>query len=265
MTARQRHASLKLKCALHGALHGALRVAAWATISCVGLSSAVSYAKSDQADHSRSFEVSAECAKGATRVLIAAHLSPRDPKIKSPSVKGVKLDDDRAWLAAQVSEANRLFARLKVCFVLRRVGSLPARDGVMKTRSQRTALGGAKSAKGNQKERIKRGRVDLFIVNRLGDVDVPGAEIRGVHWRDPQDRTRRRWIILSRIARPKVLAHELGHYFDLPHSRYASSIMNKRPRAKPPMRERGFVSAEYAKMSAAWKRMRGSGHLKPLE
>mgnify|MGYP004161725649 CR=1 FL=1 len=47
--------------------------------------------------------------------------------------------------------------------------------------------------------RIERGRIDLFIVNRLNDVDIEGAEIRGVHWRDPKDRKGKRWIILSRI------------------------------------------------------------------
>ena len=66
---------------------------------------------------------------------------------------------------------------------------------------------------------------------------------------DPKDRKGKRWIILSRIARAKVLAHELGHYFDLPHSKYPESIMNKKPRKTPPMAKRGFVPAEYSIMA----------------
>ena len=122
------------------------------------------------------------------------------------------------------------------------------------TRAQRTALGRTAG-------RTARGRVDLFIVNRLGDIDRVGAEIRGVHWCDPRDRKRKRWIILSRIARPLVLAHELGHYFGLPHSAYPESIMNKRPRRHPPREARGFVKRELSMMRKRWRAMLKSGQL----
>ena len=196
------------------------------------------------------------CAPNLYHIQIAVHLSPRNSNIKSPKEHGQKLNTDQLWLSAQLREANALFAHLKVCFWIQEVESLSSRDGVMKTRTQRTQLGRTQG-------RIKRGRIDLFIVNRLNDVDVQGAEIRGVHWRDPQNRDQNRWIILSRIARPKVMAHELGHYFDLPHSRYPGSIMNKKPRKKPPMSSRGFVPQEYTIMKRAWTRMKGSGQLQP--
>ena len=196
------------------------------------------------------------CKSELQRVQITVHLSPRDPQIKSPKIRGERLNQDQRWLSAQLREANQLFASLNVCFWMSEVEPLPKSDGVMKTRAQRTQLGRTLG-------RLKRGRIDLFIVNRLNDVDVKGAEIRGVHWRDPLNRKNKRWIILSRIARPKVLAHELGHYFDLPHSKYLSSIMNKKPRKKPPMSARGFVAREYAIMRRAWTRMTRSGHLKP--
>lgn len=198
----------------------------------------------------------ARCSPSTHEVFIAVHLSPRSARVRAPKVKGVKLQDDMRWLTAQLNEANRLFAKLDLCFVMREASRISKRDGVMKTRAQRTSLG-------SQSGRLTWGQIDLFIVNRLEDVDVADAEIRGVHWRDPKDRDRRRWIILSRIARPKVLAHELGHYFDLPHSRYPASIMNKTPRAKPPMSARGFVKAEYQKMRSAWERMRRTGQLAP--
>lgn len=203
-------------------------------------------------------EQSTACSKGTSPIMIGIHWSPRHPSVKSPRDKGkVVLSDDRSWINAHLHQANLLFAPVGVCFIAQEAGHLSDSDGIMKTRSQRTALGHGK--------RLKRGRIDLFIVNRLDDVDRKGEEIRGVHWRDPQARERRRWIILSRIARPKVLAHELGHYFGLPHSRYAQSIMNKRPRSHPPMSQRGFVRQEYQIMKKSWQRMIHSGHLSILK
>jgi predicted Zn-dependent protease len=70
-------------------------------------------------------------------------------------------------------------------------------------------------------------------------------------------------VILSRIARPLVLAHELGHYFSLPHGRDPYSIMNKAPRDIP-YEERGFTKREYAQMRRAWRKMKRSAHLTPL-
>ena len=214
-------------------------------------------AESNQDHSSTVLKIEPLCAVGFERIRIAVHLSPRDPHIKSPKVYGVLLNQDHLWLKAQLKEANTLFTPLKLCFWIDEAQSLPQSDGVMKTRMQRTQLG-------RSQDHLKTGRIDIFVVNRLNDVDVKGAEIRGVHWRDPTDRTRKRWIILSRIARPKVMAHELGHYFDLPHSTYPSSIMNKKPRAKPPMNARGFVKQEYKIMKRAWRRMKRSGHLKPI-
>ena len=192
---------------------------------------------------------------GCERVGLRVHLTPRgayDPKLLKAGEQGRA--HDLKWLSAHVSEANRLFKPIKVCFELSALLAHPREDARMATRAQRTALG--------ERGAFQRGVVELFIVDRLDDVDVADAFIRGVHWRDPADRERRRWIILSRIARPLVLAHELGHYFSLPHGRDPYSIMNKRPRAQPPYHERGFTRAEYRRMRRAWREMKRSGHLK---
>jgi hypothetical protein len=190
------------------------------------------------------------CAVDTQKVKIIIHRTSRLKTVKSPP----KLDTDELWLSAQIKEANQLFKTIGVCFVITETHSLPKSESSMKTRKQRTQLGRLKG-------RLTRGAIDLFIVNRLEDVDVKDTEIRGVHWRDPKDRRQKRWIILSRIARSKVLAHELGHYFDLPHSRYPISIMNKTPRATPPMSKRGFVRAEYKVIKKAWQRMTKTQYL----
>lgn len=197
--------------------------------------------------------INQSCDPNTETVSIVLHITKRDQKTKAP--KG--LESDQAWLSAQLKEAQSLFKQIGVCFRFTDHYGLPKSESQMKTRTQRTRLG-------RRSGRLHKGHIDLFIVNKLVDVDVPDQQIRGVHWRDPKDRKHKRWIILSRIARPKVLAHELGHYFDLPHSKYPKSIMNKTPRTVPPMNERGFVKAEYKIMKKAWARMKRNKHLVPV-
>lgn len=67
----------------------------------------------------------------------------------------------------------------------------------------------------------------------------------GVTWWTTDDR---KLIILLTQAWERTLAHELGHFFGLPHSKYAISIMNKTPREEPPLEERTFHEKELAKM-----------------
>ena len=187
---------------------------------------------------------------------------------KERSVIGVRLHlthqdetsmQDLNWLKQQFSEANRLFKQINVCFKVIHIQAHSSSDWHMKTRKQRTQLG----YDSGQVSRLKKGQIDLFIVGRLDDVDRENTQIRGVHWRDPAHRRSRRWIILSRIAQPKVLAHELGHYFSLPHSKYTLSIMNKTPRDVP-IKKRGFVKQELRQMRIFYKKMRQTAHLVPL-
>ena len=60
-----------------------------------------------------------------------------------------------------------------------------------------------------------------------------------------------------------VLAHELGHFFSLPHGVEPTSIMNKRPRDNPPWEERVFTRREQTAMIEALTRMLDSGRLVP--
>jgi hypothetical protein len=47
----------------------------------------------------------------------------------------------------------------------------------------------------------------------------------GVHWRAGT----RRWVFLTARARPPVLAHELGHFFGLPHDPAGGNLMTPGP------------------------------------
>lgn len=149
-----------------------------------------------------------------------------------PVVEGDQPVQTPLWFSSQLAHANTLFAPIGVGFEVTRVSAAPAEHAMMETRKQRDRLGRADH---------RLGEVHVYLVRRLADVDVPGAEIRGVHWRDRAGQGVRRWIILSSIASHLVMAHELGHFFGLPHSKYAISIMNKKPApGRPAWTERIF-------------------------
>ena len=59
------------------------------------------------------------------------------------------------------------------------------------------------------------------------DVDEPERYRQGVHWRPRGEAypERAHFVIVSSIAGPTVLAHELGHYFGNGHSDVPGNIM----------------------------------------
>jgi hypothetical protein len=67
--------------------------------------------------------------------------------------------------------------------------------------------------------------VTVLVVPRVRDLDVLSYDLQGVHWRAGG----RRWIFLTARARPPVLAHELCHYFGLPHDPAGGNLMTPGP------------------------------------
>lgn len=146
---------------------------------------------------------------------------------------------DEAWVDAQIDEANRLYAGVplrfrRISFVLSR--GYPAH---LVTRRDRDALVAP----------LTPGAVNLRIAASLMDVDEPGRVRRGVHWHlraAPQ----RRCIILSAIAGPDILAHELGHYFGNGHSPVPDNLMSY-------VREGGEVSLNDTQVAQVRRTLRG--------
>jgi hypothetical protein len=159
------------------------------------------------------------------------------------------------WVAEQVQEANRLFAPIGVGFTVGSANVVDARFADVQTRLDRDLLG---------RKAHSLGVVHVFVVRRLADVDVEGEVIRGVHWRDRAE-TSRRWIIISSIAMPVVLAHELGHFFGLPHTRHPRSIMNKSPHMDPPWHLRDFPKEEQVIMARRRDAMIEDGTLRAVK
>lgn len=148
------------------------------------------------------------------------------------------------WLAVQLAEANRHFAPIDVGFQVVGADALPAGAGHVATPADRDAV-----ADGRLTGKV----IHLFLTGQLDDVDQPGEEIRGVTWHRRGEE--RKYVILSTVAPERVLAHELGHVFGLPHSAYAISIMNKRPRTEPPVERRTFADAELTAMRPVLRRL----------
>ncbi len=195
----------------------------------------------------------------ATDPLAEFHAAPRCPS-RAPHCIGLQVHialergapvQTPRWLAGQISEANRVFEPLGVGFELDGLHPNGSQWADIDTRLKRDQLG--------RRDR-DGGVVHVFMVRRLGDVDLAGEEIRGVHWRDRAEPSQR-WIILSALGSHRVLAHELGHFFGLRHSGDPASIMNKQPRDRPPPEKRGFPPAELERMRRHLGRMLRDGTL----
>lgn len=121
----------------------------------------------------------------------------------------------RAFVDQHVQRANEIFAAYGVAFELVRVEQ-PSMAARMETRSDRNQLA----------IHVKRGVLNCFVVASLMDVDEPGRVRRGVHWH-AETQAGTHYVILSAIAEPHVLAHELGHFLGNPrHSDTPGNLMS---------------------------------------
>jgi len=149
---------------------------------------------------------------------------------------------DPAWIAAQLAFANKQFEPLDTSFQLAAVDFLPETAARLEDRAARNALA----------KRVTGTVIDVFLTGYLADVDKPGSFAYGVTWRTKADH---KYIIVSGMGRDRTLAHELGHFFGLPHSTYAVSIMNKTARDDPPPEDRRFADEEIEAMKPVLARL----------
>lgn len=148
------------------------------------------------------------------RLPIVFHIVERDGAPVAPP----------SFIAEQLAAARSIYAPLGIELVDRRHQTLGAQHAEMLTRADRDAL----------LPYVRRGEIHCFIVAKLMDVDEPGRERRGVHWR-PRPAPDRSFLIVSQISKPYVLAHELGHWFgNREHSPVPGNLMSYTRTEQPP-------------------------------
>ncbi len=131
---------------------------------------------------------------------------------------------DRDFLEASVARTSAIYAPVGMRFVLGKIDYLPPGKLLnLWSRWARHALARAIELDPT------RGAIDVFVVRTLANVDGRGT-LPGVHWHTYSVPGGRYYVILgARDVGKETLAHELGHYFGLDHSRSRVNIMRPGP------------------------------------
>jgi hypothetical protein len=190
--------------------------------------------------------LSLACALFASRLQSQTTLTPVAVVVHADSA-------DREWIDAQLAQASSLFAPADVAFEIVEVRASPRGSSLasIDDRAARDALGSrvVTSRAGEPT------RVNVFLTERLVDVDDPPNERMGVHWRRRRSR-RLHYVIVSLRAWPTTLAHELGHYFGNPHSSTPNNLMSyDRDGTTPPF----FDPAQLARIRSHARRYTRAG------
>jgi hypothetical protein len=147
---------------------------------------------------------------------------------------------DQAWLDGQLAEVERLYGPLGVHFHAPAPRPLSLPLAHVESRADRDALAPAALGK----------LINVFVVASLRDVDDGVSPRRGVHWR-ARSSPSLHYVILSSIAGPSVLAHELGHYFGNGHSDQTDNLMSYRRTGAPVFLVPAQVATIHAGVRAA--------------
>lgn len=143
-------------------------------------------------------------------------LSAEEPKSKFVVpvrfVTATEVPSER--LLAQRAEAERLYPMFQFQWPSASE-SVDEKHGKLDTRADRDEL----------RKLLAPKVVNVFFVESLRDVDDRALYRRGVHWR-PAANPNLRYIIVIKDAPDSVLAHELGHYFGLPHVATKNNLMS---------------------------------------
>jgi hypothetical protein len=190
----------------------------------------------------------------ALLTLLAGPAHAEDARVLPIAVHVVHVDGSpvvsRSFVEQQLDRANAIFAPYGVRFAeVAAPPALAARHAALETRADRDALGA----------HARPGAIHCFVVRSLRDVDEPERMRRGVHWHS-RTHAGAHFVVLSSIAGPDVLAHELGHYLGNPkHSATPGNLMSYERGAVPPFLDAGQVR----RMRAAIARYVSKGELPP--
>jgi hypothetical protein len=165
----------------------------------------------------RSFSI----ALGAALLLAALPIDAREdplptlPVVVSVATEAGKPVRDDAWIDAQLAEAERLFGPRGLHLKKTAQRPLDERFAKLETRKDRDAL----------TAQLQKGVINVMIVASLRDVDDPRLHRMGVHWA-PVGKPGVHYVIVARDAWESTMAHEIGHFFGLPHSASKNNLMS---------------------------------------
>jgi len=174
------------------------------------------------------------------RIPIVFHIAELDGTPVAPS----------SFIDEQLAAAKTIYGPLGIELVAsERVALAPAHAELV-TREERDAL----------VRYVTQGAIHCFVVGKLMDVDEPGRERRGVHWR-PRGKTDKSFLIVSKISKPWVLAHELGHFFgNREHSAVPGNLMSYAWTVEPPFLD----AAQIERVKRTLATLQKSGRVVPL-
>jgi hypothetical protein len=155
-----------------------------------------------------------------------------------------------AWVNMRVREAQRLLRPHGVAVESVKRRALADRYAALEVAADRDALAAELEPK----------LINVFIARSVRDIDKPDRFIMGVRWRLLRN-LRKDYVILSALALPTTLAHELGHYFGNPHSPVDNNIMSYK-RSDPSAVK--FNAAQGARMRQVVRRHLRFGRLMPV-
>jgi hypothetical protein len=157
---------------------------------------------------------------------------------------------ERSWIRERVEQANQIFDEAGLSFETVRVAAMDEEHRRLDTRRDRHALGAL----------VRPKVVNIFVVESLRDVDDRSRFRQGVHWSSWTHRGTH-YVILSRIAEPPTLAHELGHFFGNPsHGGKPGNIMSYDDAPGDPF----FNDTQIRRIHRRTKTYLRSGELVPL-
>ncbi|MGE0791845.1 MAG: hypothetical protein AB7S26_39590 [Sandaracinaceae bacterium] len=183
----------------------------------------------------------------------SAHAQPSEPTSLPIALTVAELEGEAvitpAWIDEQVENANTIFHDHGAAFTIVDRATMGEEHARMEDRGDRHQLG----------HLLHRQRIDVFVVASLRDVDDPSRYRQGVHWRPRGEEYTpgSHFVIISRIAGPTVLAHELGHYFGNPHSDTPGNIMSYERGDVPPF----FDAVQSRRIGFSMRRMLRRGEL----
>lgn len=124
-----------------------------------------------------------------------------------------------AWVQDHVEAAQAVFAKHAITLTYETASILPVRCELL-TRADRNEM---------SVHVVSRREVNVLVVARVRDLDVPSYDLKGVHWRAEGEDRAKHWVFLTARATPPVLAHELCHFFGLAHDPAGGNLMTPGP------------------------------------